>query len=92
MNLEEMSTLNVPVDSDNELKDFIVQHVGAKLNPEKEEVTLDMVVNVLAEDFPELILCVAEENWVRGYHQALIDVDTGKKIENEKLHKEQNKE
>ena len=29
---------------------------------------------------PEFVLALAEENWVRGYHQALNDVDAGQKI------------
>ena len=28
-------------------------------------------------------MVVAEENWIRGYHQALADVDEGQKIANE---------
>ena len=36
-----------------------------------------MIVNTMAKEFPEFVLTVAEENWVRGYQQALNDVDTG---------------
>ena len=39
-----------------------------------------MIVEVMAQEFPEFVLALAEENWVRGYQQALDDVDTGKKI------------
>ena len=89
MNQEELSTLNEKVEKNNDLKTFVVEHVGTKLNPENEEVTLEMVVEVMAEEFPELMLCVAEENWVRGYQQALVDVDTGRKfITNDRVHKE----
>tara|TARA_B100000287_G_scaffold412316_1_gene442640 strand:+ start:299 stop:577 length:279 start_codon:yes stop_codon:yes gene_type:complete len=90
-NQEELSTLNEKVDTNNDLKTFIVDHVGTKLSPENDEVNLEMVIEVMAEEFPELVLCVAEENWVRGYQQALIDVDSGKKFVNEKLHKKQSK-
>jgi len=41
----------------------------------------------MADEFPELMLCVAEENWVRGYQQALVDVDSGRKYMNENVHK-----
>ena len=86
---EELSTINKTVDANNELKELIVNHVGNKLNPENEEVTLEMVINVVADEFPEFLLCVAEENWVRGYQQALVDVDHGKNIENERLRSQQ---
>ena len=78
----------VKLNQESELKDMIVQYVGNTKNPENEEVNLEMVVEVLASEFPELILCVSEENWVRGYHQALNDVEEGEKIVNEKLHQE----
>ena len=32
-----------------------------------------MVINVLADDFPEVILALAEENFFRGYKQGLDD-------------------
>ena len=48
-------------------------------------VTLEMVIDVLASQFPEIVLGVAEENWVRGYQQGLNDVESGQKLmENEK--------
>ncbi len=72
---------------DNTLKDMITEYVGNDLNPENDEVTVEMIVQVVARDFPEFLLAVAEENWVRGYHQALYDSDLGKKILDE-----QNKE
>ena len=68
------------VDPDNHLKNFIIEYVGEKTNPEDELVTLDMVVETLAEDFPDIVLAIAEENWVRGYHQALSDVESGQKL------------
>ncbi len=85
---EDFSTLTNKVETDNDLKTFIVDHVGNKLNPEDDEVNLEMVVGVMADEFPELLLCIAEENWVRGYQQALIDVDHGKKFIDEKVHKD----
>ena len=39
-----------------------------------------MVVETMASEFPEFILAVAEENWIRGYQQGLDDVESGKKI------------
>lgn len=62
------------VDATNPLKEMLVNYVGNKVNPENDEVTVDMIIETLAEDFPEFLLVVAEENWVRGYQQALNDV------------------
>jgi len=88
--LDEKSTLKdvIKMNNESELKDHIVQYVGGVKNPENEEVNLEMIVEVLSQEFPELILCVSEENWVRGYHQALVDVEAGEKIANEKSHQE----
>jgi len=88
----ELSTLSDKAENDNQLKEYIINYTGEKLNPENESVTLEMIIDVLAEDFPELILCMSEENWVRGYQQALTDVEEGEKYlreNNEELHKKQ---
>ena len=37
---------------------------------------MDMAVEVFAAEFPEFLLAVAEENFLRGYEQALTDVAT----------------
>ena len=50
-----------------------------------------MIIDVMAEDFPELVLCMSEENWIRGYQQALTDVEQGERLmreSGEELHKE----
>lgn len=57
------------------LKDWIIDYVGTKLQPKDDEVTVDHVADVLAEEFPDFMLSVAEENWINGYTQALSDVD-----------------
>jgi hypothetical protein len=36
-----------------------------------------MIVHAMADEFPEFLLAVAEENFIRGYQQALYDVDYG---------------
>ena len=68
------------VDPENDLKNFLVEYVGEKKNPEDQNVTVEMIIEVLAEEFPEFILAIAEENWIRGYQQALDDVDIGQKM------------
>ena len=74
-NLKEM------VAPDNDLKNFLVEYTGDHLQlKEGSEITTEMVVEVVAKEFPEFLLAVAEENWVRGYQQALSDVDFGSEI------------
>ena len=67
------------VTNDNELKTWLVNYVGTQHNPKDENVTVEMIVHTLAKEFPEFLQVVAEENFFRGYHQALTDVDTGQK-------------
>ena len=84
-----MSTVENPelyevVEQDNDLKSFIVEYVGNKLSPADNNVTVEMIVEVMAEEFPEFVMVVAEENWVRGYEQGLTDVQSGMSIMEEK--------
>ena len=77
-----MSTVENPelyevVEQDNDLKSFIVEHVGTKLSPKDNNVTVEMIVEVLAEEFPEIVMVLAEENWIRGYEQGITDVESG---------------
>tara|TARA_R100000008_G_scaffold84036_1_gene70503 strand:- start:1121 stop:1432 length:312 start_codon:yes stop_codon:yes gene_type:complete len=76
----ETKQLNEVVESSNELKSFLINYVGEKSNPDNGEVTVDHIVNVMSEDFPEFLMAVAEENWIRGYEQAMTDVEEGEKI------------
>ena len=61
-------------EKDSPLKELIVSYVGDKLDPGDGEVTVNMIVDIMAEEFPELTLMLAEENWVRGYEQGLQDL------------------
>ena len=67
--------LREPVEDDNELKAWLIEYVGNKHNPKNGNVTVQMIVDTLAEDFPEFTLAVAGENFLRGYHQALCDLE-----------------
>ena len=71
-------TLGDIVDTNTELKNWLVNYVGEKHNPENGEVTVGMIVETMAEEFPEFLMPIAEENWIRGYHQALDDVEAGR--------------
>ena len=70
----ENPTLNEKAETDTEIKKFLVNYTGDKLNPEDDKVTVSMIIETMSEEFPELILALAEENWIRGYHQGLSDV------------------
>jgi hypothetical protein len=63
---------------DTPLKKMIVDYVGNKFYSEETielaEVTLQMILDVFADEFPEMILPLAEENWARGYEQGVQDV------------------
>jgi hypothetical protein len=64
------------VEPENDLKNWLVEYTGEKLNPEDGTVNVEMIIDVMAADFPELLLAVAEENFFRGYEQALDDSET----------------
>jgi hypothetical protein len=66
------------VEPENDLKNMLVEYVGETIAPEDQNVTVEMIVETMAKEFPEFMLAVAEENWVRGYQQALDDAETGK--------------
>jgi len=85
----ELTTLDNQVDGGNELQDYIINYVGNEKDPEDEKVTVGMIIDVLAEQFPQLVLCISEENWVRGYQQALADVEEGERLYNAGLSKKQ---
>ena len=63
------------VDVENPLKQLFVQYVGEKLQPDNGEVTVEMCVEVLAEEFPDFLLLVAQENFIRGYRQCIADME-----------------
>jgi hypothetical protein len=65
--------LAMPVEPDSDLKEYLVEYVGTKLN--NEEVTVNMVAEVLATDFPEFTFAFAEENFLRGYQLGLDDAE-----------------
>lgn len=68
------------VEKENELKTFLIEYVGTREKPENNEVTVEMIVNTMAKEFPEFVLTVAEENWIRGYQQAMVDVEVGERL------------
>ena len=84
---QENETLKEVVSPDTEIKTWLVEYVGEKVQPENNEVTVEMVVETVAEEFPDFLAAIAEENWVRGYQQAMNDI-----VETEKDIYESNKQ
>jgi hypothetical protein len=72
----ENSLLNSSVETDSPLKEWVVNYVGNKMNPDNGNVTVEMTLDIFAEEFPEFVLALAEENFLRGYKQALQDVQS----------------
>ena len=68
---------NVVIATENPLKEMLVEYVGNKFATEEDEgdfeVTVEMIVETLAHEFPEFVMIMAEENWVRGYQQGIND-------------------
>jgi hypothetical protein len=62
------------------LRNFMIQYTGQRLMPEDDKITLEMLVEVLADEFPEVVMALAEENFMRGYQQALQDVEVMQKM------------
>ena len=70
------------VQTNSELQEWLVEYVGNKFaNPDSTLVNVEMITEVFAKEFPEFLLAVAEENWVRGYHQALEDINDARDTE-----------
>jgi hypothetical protein len=85
MNYEETEGLKETVETDTEMKNWLVNYVGERHDPDSGEVTVEMIVETMATEFPEFLMAVAEENWIRGYHQALDDVDAGQTMANDEV-------
>ena len=83
MNIDSNPELQLAVAKDTELKQIIVNYVGSKNIEDDEEegeipVTVQMIAETLATEFPEFMLAIAEENWIRGYKQGLDDAELHK--------------
>ena len=84
--------LSETVKPDNDLKNMLVEYVGEKINPEDQNITVEMIVEAMAKEFPEFLLVIAEENWIRGYQQAIVDVEEGEKFIREEMQKKVQKD
>ena len=79
MNTNQNPMLHVAVRKNTPLKEMIVNYVGNRFATKQDEgdyfVTVQMVAETLAEEFPEFLMVMAEENWIRGYQQGLDDAE-----------------
>jgi hypothetical protein len=66
--------LAMPVLKDTEVKRFLVEYTGNKF--ENEDVTVHMIAEMLAVEFPEFVYGLAEENFLRGYQTGLNDAES----------------
>ena len=51
------------------------------------ETTYKLDIHLMIDEFPEFVLALAEENWIRGYQQALDDITEGEKLYKQELAK-----
>ena len=69
-------TLKEVVEKETEIKTWLVNYVGNKIDAKDGNVTVEMLVEEISKEFPEFVMVVAEENFIRGYEQALTDIDS----------------
>jgi hypothetical protein len=62
------------IETTSGLRQLVVNYIGTRLAA-PEDVTVDMAVEVFAAEFPEFLMAIAEENFLRGYEQALTDAE-----------------
>ena len=93
----ENTTLKEKVLPENPMKQWLVNYVGEtysiaveKHNSEEQEkmewdgnVTVEMIVESMSLEFPEFVMALAEENFIRGYQQAIDDTLEGFKLSDE---------
>jgi len=72
--------LTAPVEKVNPMKEWLVEYVGNILKPADGNVTIEMIIHAFGVEFPEMLLAIAEENWMRGYSQALHDAEKGMEL------------
>mgnify|MGYP001600932890 CR=1 FL=1 len=77
--------LDKAVEVRNKLQEDLVRHAGSRINQQEDQVTIGQVIGVLASEFPELVITIAEENWIRGYKQGLEDAQIADVMDPEKV-------
>jgi hypothetical protein len=77
--------LDKVVEVRNEIQEDLVRHVENKINVHKDQITIGQVIGILASEFPEIVIAIAEENWIRGYKQGLDDAQIADVMDPEKV-------
>ena len=77
--------LDKVVEVRNEIQEDLVRHVENKINVHKDQITIGQVIGILASEFPEIVIAIAEENWIRGYKQGLDDAEIADVMNPEKV-------
>lgn len=72
--------INKQVEIDNPMKEWLVNYVGEAVKPENNQVTVGMIVEQMMKEFPEFLMVIAEENFIRGYQQAFADLEKSGEI------------
>jgi hypothetical protein len=75
--------INKQVEIDNPMKEWLVNYVGEAVKPENNQVTVGMIVEQMMKEFPEFLMVIAEENFIRGYQQAFADLEEHQKQQQE---------
>lgn len=89
--MQNNDTLTQRVDTETPIKKWLVNYVGLEFENRQDtnfdnSVTVEMIVEVMMKQFPEFVLAIAEENFIRGYKQALFDVEYTNNLEEELQH------
>ena len=74
-NLNESAYKQV-VSKESPVKEWLIDYVGEQHDPKNDEITVEMIVETMVKEFPEFVFALAEENFLRGYEQAFVDMDS----------------
>ena len=77
--LAEEEQQHVFVKRESKLKEVIINYVGETVHPDEPNVTVKDVVSIFADEFPEFLFVVAQENFLNGYKQGLHDASIPEK-------------
>ena len=64
---------HVFVKRESKLKEVIINYIGETVHPEDPNVTVEDVVSIFADEFPEFLFVVAQENFLNGSKHGLAD-------------------
>jgi len=70
---------HVFVKRESKLKEVIIDYIGETIHPEEPNVTVEDVVSLFADEFPEFLFVVAQENFLNGYKHGLADASKEEK-------------